>query len=38
MAFGPWAKYIAERGFGRLVSKEDALQVFGRAERQGSYI
>lgn len=35
MAFGPNAKFIAERGFGRLVSKEDALQVLDRAEKAG---
>ena len=35
MAFGPWAKFIAERGFGRLVSKEEALQVLDRAEKAG---
>ena len=35
MAFGRWAKYIAERGFGKLVSKEEALQVLDRAERAG---
>jgi len=35
MAFGPWAKFIAERGFGRLLSKEEALQVLDRAEKAG---
>jgi len=35
MAFGHWAQFIAERGFGRLMSKEEALQVLDRAERAG---
>jgi len=35
MAFGPQAKFIAERGFGRLVSKEEALQILDRAEKAG---
>jgi len=35
MAFGPQAKYVAERGFARLVSKKEALQVLDRAEKAG---
>ena len=35
MAFGPIAKFIAERGFGRLISKEEALKVLDRAEKAG---
>jgi len=35
MAFGPWAQFIAGRGFGKLVSKEEALQVLDRAEKAG---
>ena len=35
MAFGPWARHIAERGFGKLVSKDEALQVIDRAEKAG---
>ena len=35
MTFGPQAKHVAERGFGRLVSKEEALQILDRAEEAG---
>lgn len=35
MTFGPQAKYVAERGFGRLVSKEEARQVLDRSEEAG---
>ena len=35
MAFGPQAKYVAERGFGRLVSKEGALRILDRSEEAG---
>jgi ferredoxin len=35
MSFGPWARYIAERGFGKMVSKDEALQVLDRAEKAG---
>jgi len=35
MAFGPAAKYVSERGFARLVSKEEALQILDRAEKAG---
>lgn len=35
MTFGPQAKYVAERGFGRLVSKEEAKRVLDRAEEAG---
>ncbi len=35
MAFGPQARYVAERGFGKLISKEEALQILDRAEEAG---
>ena len=35
MFFGPLAKYIAERGFGRSISREEALSVLDRAEKAG---
>ena len=35
LSFGPNAKYIAERGFGRLLSKEEALEVLDRSEKAG---
>lgn len=35
MAFGPQAKYVAERGFARLVSREEALRVLNRSEEAG---
>ena len=35
MAFGPIAKFIAERGFGRLISQEEALKALDRAEKAG---
>ena len=35
MAFGPNAQYAAERGFGRLVSKEEALHILDEAEKAG---
>jgi len=35
MAFGPNAKFAEERGYGRLVSKEEALQVLEEAEKAG---
>ena len=35
MSFGPTAQFVAERGFGRLLSKEEALQVLDRAEKAG---
>jgi ferredoxin len=35
LSFGPTAKFIAERGFGRLISKEEALKVLDRAEKAG---
>jgi len=35
MAFGPQAKFIVERGFGRMVSKEEALKILDRAEKAG---
>ncbi len=35
MTFGPQAAYVAERGFGRLVSKEEARKVLDRSEEAG---
>ena len=35
MAFGPNAKFAEERGYGRLVSKEEALKVLDDAEQAG---
>jgi ferredoxin len=35
MAFGPNAKFAHERGYGRLVSKEEALRVLKEAEDAG---
>ena len=35
MFFGPMAKFIAKRGFGRLISKEEAVKVLDRAEKAG---
>jgi NAD-dependent dihydropyrimidine dehydrogenase PreA subunit len=35
MAFGPQAKYLIERGFGKPISKEEAFQVLDRAEDAG---
>jgi ferredoxin len=35
MAFGPNAKFAKERGYGRLVSKEEALQILDDAEKAG---
>lgn len=35
MCFGPQARYVVKRGFGRPVSREEALQVLGRAEKEG---
>ena len=35
MSFGPMAQFISERGFGRLLSEEEALQVLDRAEKAG---
>jgi len=35
MAFGPNAKFVQERGYGRLVSKEEALKVLDDAEKAG---
>ncbi len=35
MTFGPQAKYVAERGFGKLVSKEEAIKVLDRSEKAG---
>ncbi len=35
MFFGPMAKFIAKRGFGRLISKEEALKVLDHAEKAG---
>ncbi len=35
MAFGPQAKYVAERGFAKLVSRDEALKVLDRSEEAG---
>ncbi len=35
MTFGRQAKYVAERGFGRSVSKEEAREVLDRSEEAG---
>jgi NAD-dependent dihydropyrimidine dehydrogenase PreA subunit len=35
MTFGPQARYVAERGFGRLISKEEAKRVLDRSEEAG---
>ena len=35
MAFGPNAKYVADRGFGRMVSKEEAMEILDEIEKQG---
>jgi len=35
MTLGPQAEYVVERGFGRLVSKEEARQVLNRSEEAG---
>jgi electron transport complex protein RnfB len=35
LAIGPGARYMAEYGFGRLISKEEALDALERAEKAG---
>lgn len=35
MSFGPGAKFNAERGFARLISKEEARQILDLSEREG---
>ncbi|MCK4331016.1 MAG: 4Fe-4S binding protein [Dehalococcoidia bacterium] len=35
MSFGPNAKFLDERGFARLVSKEEALDILDRSEEAG---
>ena len=35
LTFGPMARFIAGRGFGRGLSREEALQVLDRAEKAG---
>ncbi len=35
MAFGPNAKFVADYGFGRLVSKEEALKILNDVEEHG---
>jgi len=35
MAFGPNARFTAERGYGRLVTREEALRVLDEAENAG---
>ncbi len=35
MSFGPSAKFVAERGFGRLVSKKEAIKILDLSEEAG---
>jgi len=35
MAFGPNAKFVADRGFGRLVSSEEAMKILDETEKHG---
>jgi len=35
LSFGPAGKFVAERGFGRLVSKEEAKKILDEAEEAG---
>lgn len=35
MQFGPFARYVVERGFGRKITKEEAYKVLDRAEEEG---
>ncbi|MFC1895559.1 DUF362 domain-containing protein [Thermodesulfobacteriota bacterium] len=35
MSFGPSAKFVADRGFGRLISKEEARDIIKQAEEAG---
>lgn len=35
MSFGPGAKFVAERGFGRLISKEEATKILDISEEAG---
>jgi Pyruvate/2-oxoacid:ferredoxin oxidoreductase delta subunit len=35
MSFGPGARFIAERGFGRLISKREAREILERSEEAG---
>jgi electron transport complex protein RnfB len=35
LTFGPGAKFNADRGFGRLISKEEALRILDLAEEEG---
>jgi ferredoxin len=35
MSFGPGAKFIVERGFGRRISREEAFALLERAEQEG---
>jgi len=35
MAFGPNARFTAERGYGRLVTREEALRILDQAEEAG---
>ncbi|MFP3897714.1 MAG: 4Fe-4S binding protein [Dehalococcoidia bacterium] len=35
MTLGPQARYVAERGFGRLISKKEAKEVLDRSEEAG---
>ncbi len=35
MALSPWAEYYAENGWGRIVSKKEALDILNQAEEEG---
>jgi NAD-dependent dihydropyrimidine dehydrogenase PreA subunit len=35
LQFGPFARYVVERGFGRKITKEEAYGVLGKAEEEG---
>jgi len=35
MSFGPAGKFVADRGFGRLLSKEEAKEILDLSEREG---
>lgn len=35
LSFGPSAKFNAERGFGRLISKQEAMEILDRSEEAG---
>ncbi len=35
LSFGPAGKFVADRGFGRLISKEEAKEILDTAEKEG---